>query len=79
MGAAGYIAPRHIRAISNLGFELVSAFDPVDPTSQVASLFPRAHIFTDFFTFESHFNLTGHLEKVPTLYVKNHWYCIPIN
>ncbi len=57
MGAAGYIAPRHIRAISNLGFELVSAFDPVDPTSQVASLFPRAHIFTDFFTFESHFNL----------------------
>lgn len=54
-GAAGYVAPRHIRSIYELGHELISVFDPVDAGHQVRSLFPNALIFTDFTAFEQAF------------------------
>lgn len=55
IGAAGYIAPRHIRAVNSIGHQLVSAFDPVDSTNQVHAVFPNATIFTDLTLFEADF------------------------
>jgi len=48
VGAAGYIAPRHMRAIRDTGHELVSAYDPNDSVGVIDSISPDCHFFTDF-------------------------------
>ena len=48
IGAAGYIAPRHMRAIKDLGHELVVAYDVNDSVGIIDSLHPQAEFFTDF-------------------------------
>ena len=52
MGAAGYIAPRHLRAIKDTGNLLVAAYDPFDSVGIMDSFFPRAAFFTDASLFE---------------------------
>lgn len=47
IGAAGYIAERHIRAIKETGNELVCALDPFDVMGRMDSYFPNADFFTD--------------------------------
>lgn len=42
MGASGYIAPRHMKAIKDTGNELVVITDPNDSVGIVDSYFPRA-------------------------------------
>ena len=54
IGAAGYIAPRHMRAIKDVGGELVVAFDPNDSVGVIDSHFPDAHFFTEFERFDRH-------------------------
>ena len=54
IGAAGYIAPRHMRAIKDTGGELVSAFDPSDSVGVMDSYFPDARFFTEFERFDRH-------------------------
>lgn len=54
IGAAGYIAPRHMRAIRDTGNELVSAYDPNDSVGVIDSISPDAHFFTDFERFYEH-------------------------
>jgi UDP-N-acetyl-2-amino-2-deoxyglucuronate dehydrogenase len=48
IGAAGYIAPRHMRAIKDLGHELVCAYDPNDSVGIIDSISPESEFFTDF-------------------------------
>lgn len=48
IGAAGYIAPRHMRAIKDLGHELAVAYDINDSVGIIDSLFPQADFFTQF-------------------------------
>ena len=55
IGAAGYVAPRHIRAIHELGQKLISVFDPQDSTENVKSLFPQVSVHTEFTLFATHF------------------------
>jgi UDP-N-acetyl-2-amino-2-deoxyglucuronate dehydrogenase len=54
IGAAGYIAPRHMRAITDTGNTLVSAYDPNDSVGIIDSISPQSHFFTDFERFYEH-------------------------
>jgi UDP-N-acetyl-2-amino-2-deoxyglucuronate dehydrogenase len=54
IGAAGYIAPRHMKAIRDTGHRLVAAFDPNDSVGVIDSYFPEAHFFTEFERFDRH-------------------------
>lgn len=54
IGAAGYIAPRHMKAIKDTGNTLVAAFDPNDSVGIMDSYFPEAAFFTEFERFDRH-------------------------
>ncbi|WP_088330222.1 Gfo/Idh/MocA family oxidoreductase [Lacimicrobium sp. SS2-24] len=54
MGAAGYIAPRHMKAIKETGNDLVAAVDPSDSVGIMDSFFPNCHFFTEFERFDRH-------------------------
>ena len=54
IGAAGYIAPRHMKAIRAVGGDLEAAFDPSDSVGTLDSYFPDARFFTDFAGFARH-------------------------
>ncbi|HEY9164194.1 MAG TPA: Gfo/Idh/MocA family oxidoreductase [Magnetovibrio sp.] len=54
IGAAGYVAPRHMKAIKEVGGELVAAFDPADNVGVMDSHFPDARFFTEFERFDRH-------------------------
>ncbi len=54
IGAAGYIAPRHMKAIKDLGHNLVAAYDKNDSVGIIDSYFPQAHFFTEFERFDRH-------------------------
>lgn len=54
IGAAGYIAPRHMKAIKETGNELKVAFDPNDSIGIIDSYFPEAYFFTEFERFDRH-------------------------
>ncbi len=52
IGAAGYIAPRHMKAIKETGNDLVAALDPYDGIGIMDSNFPEASFFTEFERFD---------------------------
>lgn len=54
IGAAGYIAPRHLKAIKNTGNNLVAAIDPFDSVGIMDSYFPDADFFVEFERFDRH-------------------------
>ncbi|MFZ3125659.1 MAG: Gfo/Idh/MocA family oxidoreductase [Acidovorax sp.] len=54
IGAAGYIAPRHMRAIKDTGNRLSAAFDVNDSVGIIDSLAPEADFFTSFECFYEH-------------------------
>lgn len=54
IGAAGYIAPRHMKAMKAVGGDLKVAFDPNDSVGIMDSHFPQAHFFTEFERFDRH-------------------------
>jgi UDP-N-acetyl-2-amino-2-deoxyglucuronate dehydrogenase len=54
VGAAGYIAPRHMRAIKDLGHTLAVAYDVNDSVGIIDSLAPQAEFFTEFERFQEH-------------------------
>jgi UDP-N-acetyl-2-amino-2-deoxyglucuronate dehydrogenase len=53
-GAAGFVAPRHLRAIRETGNRLVAAVDPHDAVGVLDSYFPDAAFFTEFERFDRH-------------------------
>lgn len=53
IGAAGYIAPRHLRAIKDTGHDLVVAMDINDSVGIMDSHFPNAEFFTEFEDFSA--------------------------
>ncbi|MCB0334486.1 MAG: Gfo/Idh/MocA family oxidoreductase, partial [Bdellovibrionales bacterium] len=54
IGAAGYIAPRHLQAIKDVGGNLVAAVDPHDSVGVLDSYFPSADYFIEFERFDRH-------------------------
>jgi UDP-N-acetyl-2-amino-2-deoxyglucuronate dehydrogenase len=54
IGAAGYVAPRHLQAIHETGHRLVAAFDPCDSVGILDRHFPEARFFTELGPFARH-------------------------
>lgn len=54
IGAGGYIAPCHLKAIKETGNELVAALDKSDSVGILDSYFPDADFFTEFERFDRH-------------------------
>ena len=54
IGTAGYIAPRHMRAIKEVGGDLRVALDPNDSVGVIDSYFPDARFFVEFERFDRH-------------------------
>ena len=70
IGAAGYIAPRHMKAIKETGNNLIAAYDPYDGIGIIDSYFPKASFFTEFERFDRH------IEKLKRLGEKIHYVSI---
>ncbi len=54
IGAAGYIAPRHMKAIKETGNNLIAALDPMDSVGIIDSYFPNADFFIEPERFDRH-------------------------
>ena len=54
IGAAGYIAPRHMKAIKELGHNLAVSYDINDSVGIIDSLSPNSEFFTEFERFYEH-------------------------
>ena len=54
IGAAGFVAPRHMKAIKDTGNKLVAALDPNDSVGIIDSYAPDAAFFTEFERFDRH-------------------------
>lgn len=54
IGTAGYIAPRHLKAMKDTGGTLSVAYDVTDSVGIMDSHFPDAAFFTEFERFEAH-------------------------
>ena len=54
IGAAGFIAPRHMKAIAATGNRLVAALDTSDSVGIIDSYFPDSAFFTEFERFDRH-------------------------
>ncbi|WP_163836443.1 Gfo/Idh/MocA family protein [Spartinivicinus ruber] len=54
IGAAGYIAPRHMKAIKETKNNLVAVLDPNDSVGIIDSYFSEADFFTEFERFDRH-------------------------
>jgi UDP-N-acetyl-2-amino-2-deoxyglucuronate dehydrogenase len=54
IGAGGYVAPRHMKAIAEVGGELKVAFDPNDSVGVIDGYFPDAYFFVEFERFDRH-------------------------
>ncbi len=54
IGAAGYIAPRHLKAIKDTGNNLLAALDRHDCVGVMDSFFPNADFFVEYERFDRH-------------------------
>lgn len=54
IGASGYIAPRHMKAVKDTGNTLVTALDPFDSVGIMDSYFPDCEFFTQPEKFEQY-------------------------
>lgn len=68
IGAAGFIAPRHMRAVKDTGHSIVCAVDRFDSVGVLDSYFPEADFFTEFERFDRHIEKLR-LRKTPIDYV----------
>src|SRR5438477_12435547 len=65
IGAAGFVAPRHMRAVKAVGGTLKVAFDPNDSVGILDSYFPDAMFFVEFERFMRRIDeLRGTREKI---------------
>lgn len=54
IGASGYIAPRHLKAIKDTNNNLLAAYDKFDSVGIIDSYFPKADFFVEFERFDRH-------------------------
>lgn len=63
IGAAGYIAPRHMMAIQETGNDLVAALDKFDCVGIMDRFFPNANFFTEPERFDRHLDKLRRLNQ----------------
>ncbi len=68
IGAGGYIAPRHMKAVKDTGNNLLAALDKHDSVGILDSYFPSADFFTEFERFDRHIEKLRR-EKILTNFV----------
>jgi len=67
IGASGYIAPRHMKAIKDTNNNLIVSLDPYDGIGIMDSNFPQADFFTEmekFDTFINNFNRSSKIDYI---------------
>lgn len=69
IGAAGYIAPRHMKAIKDTGNNLIAALDNFDSVGVIDSYFPNADFFTEFERFDRHISKLQYDKNIHLDYV----------
>lgn len=69
IGAAGYIAPRHMKAIKDTGNNLVAAMDNFDSVGIIDSYFPNTDFFVEFERFDRHISKLQFEKKMSLDYV----------
>jgi UDP-N-acetyl-2-amino-2-deoxyglucuronate dehydrogenase len=69
IGAAGYVAPRHLRAIRDTGNQLIAALDKNDSVGIIDSFFPETSFFTEFERFDRHVYRQMRVLDIPIDYV----------
>ncbi|MEW6557948.1 MAG: Gfo/Idh/MocA family oxidoreductase, partial [Elusimicrobiota bacterium] len=62
-GVAGYIAPRHLKAIKETGNNLIAAMDPHDSVGILDQYFPDSAFFTEFERFDRHIEMLKRKDK----------------
>ena len=60
VGAAGFVAPRHMKAMKAVGGRLACALDPNDSVGVIDSYFPEARFFVEFERFDRHVDKLRH-------------------
>jgi UDP-N-acetyl-2-amino-2-deoxyglucuronate dehydrogenase len=68
IGAAGYIAPRHMKAIKDTNNQIVAALDKFDSVGVLDNYFPDADFFTEFERVDRHVEKLR-LKRMPIEYV----------
>jgi UDP-N-acetyl-2-amino-2-deoxyglucuronate dehydrogenase len=74
IGAAGYIAPRHLHAIKDTGSNLSVAYDINDSVGIMDSIFPQSEFFTEF---ERFYDFAYQLKRTPTTVLDYVSICTP--
>lgn len=69
IGAAGFIAPRHLKAIKDTNNNLLAALDKFDSVGVMDSYFPHTDFFTEFERFDRHIYKIIHESKQKLDYV----------
>jgi UDP-N-acetyl-2-amino-2-deoxyglucuronate dehydrogenase len=54
IGSAGFVAPRHLKAIKSTGNNLLASIDPNDSVGILDKYFPKARFFTEIERFDRH-------------------------
>ncbi|MDR1791923.1 MAG: Gfo/Idh/MocA family oxidoreductase [Bacteroidales bacterium] len=67
IGLAGYIAPRHLKAIKETDNQLIVALDKTDSVGIVDRFFPKADFFTEPERFERYIYKLQHSSALPTI------------
>lgn len=63
IGAAGFVAARHMRAIKETNNNLIAALDKSDSVGIMDSFFPKADFFVEFERFDRHIDKLKHTEN----------------
>jgi UDP-N-acetyl-2-amino-2-deoxyglucuronate dehydrogenase len=63
IGAAGFIAPRHLKAIRETKNQLVAALDKFDSVGVMDSYYPNASFFVEFERFDRHLEKLSRINK----------------
>ncbi|MFL0082275.1 Gfo/Idh/MocA family oxidoreductase [Tenacibaculum maritimum] len=69
IGAAGYIAPRHLRAIKDTNNNLIAALDKFDSVGIMDGYFPNADFFVEFERFDRHIEKLKRQQNIQLDYV----------
>ena len=69
IGASGYIAPRHLKAIKDTNNNLLAAYDKFDSVGIMDSYFPDADFFVEFERFDRHIEKLKYEKNINLDYV----------
>ncbi|MCI2227536.1 Gfo/Idh/MocA family oxidoreductase [Polaribacter sp. MSW13] len=69
IGVAGYIAPRHLKAIKDTNNNLIAALDKFDSVGVMDGYFPKADFFVEFERFDRHIEKIKRQQNINLDYV----------